>query len=98
MKNRQICQLAKVRKFFANSSFFVMLAGCATAPTTPPQRVEVPVYVPCVTGARLPAPVFEFGMLQATANDGDKILALARDWPRGRAYEIKLEAIIQGCR
>lgn len=31
------------------------------------------------------------------ATDGDKILPLARDWPRGRAYEGLLEAAVAGC-
>ncbi len=75
----------------------LLLVGCATAPPAS-QIVRVPVYVPCVTGAPLPAPVFEFGKLSATASDGDKILALARDWPRGREYEGLLEAVVAGCR
>lgn len=72
------------------------LAGCANAPSVP-QVVQVPVYTSCV--AAVPAkPKFEFGSLAKIATDGDKILALARDWPLGRAYELQLEAIIEGCK
>ena len=74
----------------------MLLASCASAPQPITQQVDVPVYVPCVKAA--PArPEFEFGKLPLDAPDGEKILALARDWPRGRAYEAKLEAVIAGC-
>lgn len=74
----------------------VLLAGCGTAPPATVE-VRVPVYVPCVTV--VPArPDFEFGKLTLAASDGEKVLALARDWPRGRAYEGALEAAIAGCR
>lgn len=73
----------------------VLLAGCGTAPPAT-QVVEVPVYTPCVKGVP-PAPVYEFDKLPLDAAAGDKVLALARDWPRGRAYEGKLEAVIAGC-
>lgn len=73
-----------------------MLAGCATkAPTT--QEVKVPVHVPCV-GEMPAAPVYEFDKLAPAASDGEKVLALARDWPRGRKYEGELEAVVAGCR
>jgi hypothetical protein len=74
----------------------VLLAGCASAPPATVE-VKVPVYVPCVTAA--PArPKFEFATLTPAASDGDKVLALTRDWPRGRKYEGELEAVIEGCR
>lgn len=87
-------------RFFAAPAVFAsacMLASCASAPA-PPQIVEKPVYVPCVTGAPIVKPKFEFGKLGPAASDGDNILALARDWPRGREYEGKLEAAVAGCR
>ena len=72
-----------------------LLAGCGT--TSPPmQIVDVPVYRPCVKDVP-PAPVYEFDKLPLDAAAGDKVLALARDWPRGRAYEGKLEAALAGC-
>lgn len=73
----------------------VLLAGCAS---TPPalQRVEVPVMVPCV-GDVPQRPEYEFDRLSASATDGEIILALARDWTRGRKYESGLEAAIAGC-
>ncbi|MET3135277.1 hypothetical protein AAKU55_005585 [Oxalobacteraceae bacterium GrIS 1.11] len=73
----------------------VLLAGCAGAPPAI-QEVKVPVFVPCVLS--VPSrPDFEFGKLTLAASDGEKILALARDWPRGRKYEGELEAVIEGC-
>jgi hypothetical protein len=74
-----------------------LLTGCASAPPAM-QTVEVPVYVPCVKDADIPAtPVYEFDRLQPGAADGEKVLALARDWPRGRAYEALLRVAIEGC-
>lgn len=72
-----------------------LLAGCGTAPPAT-QTVEVPVYRPCVKDVP-PAPVYEFDKLPLDAAAGAKVLALARDWPRGRAYEGKLEAALAGC-
>ena len=72
-----------------------LLAGCASAPPAT-QTVDIPVFTPCVKSA--PArPEYEFGKLSLNATDGDKILALARDWPRGRKYEGELEAALAGC-
>lgn len=73
----------------------LLLAGCASTPPAP-QRVEVPVMVSCI-GAVPVRPEFEFDQLAPTATDGEVVLALARDWPRGRKYELELEAIIAGC-
>ena len=65
------------------------LAVCGSAPPIT-QYVNIPVYLPCVKEA--PArPEFEFNKLPLDATDGEKILALARDWPRGRKYEGELE-------
>lgn len=74
----------------------VLLAGCATVPPAP-VRVEVPVMVPCM-GDVPPRPAYEFDRLPATATGGEIVLALARDWLRGRAYEAQLEVVIAGCR
>lgn len=73
----------------------LVLAGCASAPPTI-QRVEIPVYTPCVKVVP-ERPTFEFDNLPADASDGAKVLALARDWARGRKYEGELEAIVSGC-
>lgn len=73
----------------------VLLAGCASAPPAP-QRVEIPVFTPCVKAVRQ-RPEYEFDRLPAGATDGEIILALARDWTRGRKYEDELEAVIAGC-
>jgi hypothetical protein len=72
-----------------------LLTGCASAPPAT-QNVEVPVDVPCVKDV-LVRPAFEFDKFPATASDGDEVLALARDWPRGRVYELKVAAVISGC-
>ena len=52
--------------------------------------------VPCI-GDVPQRPAYKFDQLPATATDGEIILALARDWPRGRKYEVELEAVIAGC-
>ena len=73
----------------------LVLAGCGSAPLAP-QLVEIPVFTPCVKS--LPQrPAYEFDQLTPEATDGEIILALARDWPRGRKYEVELEAVIAGC-
>ena len=73
----------------------LLLAGCTSAPPAP-QRVEVPVFMPCVKSVPQ-RPGYEFDQLPSTATDGEIVLALARDWPRGRKYEVELEAVIAGC-
>ena len=73
----------------------LVLAGCGSAPLAP-QRVEVPVFIPCVKSMPV-RPEFEFDQLAPGATDGEIVLALARDWPRGRRYEAELEAVIAGC-
>lgn len=73
----------------------LVLAGCGTAPPAP-QRVEIPIFTPCVK--TMPSrPVYEFDQLAPAASGGEVILALARDWLRGRKYEVELEAVIAGC-
>ena len=73
----------------------VLLAGCGSAPPAL-QRVEVPVFTPCVKVVPQ-RPAYEFDQLAPAATDGEIVLALARDWPRGRKYEGELEAVIAGC-
>ena len=75
--------------------FVLVLAGCGSAPLAP-QLVEIPVFTPCVKAVPQ-RPVYEFDKLPLTVTDGEIILALARDWPRGRKYESELEAAIVGC-
>jgi len=93
MKTGKTCDKSKFRNFAI--SYAVLLAGCTSAPPAP-VRVEVPVMVPCI-GQVPPRPAYEFDKLPAMAMDGEIILALARDWLRGRAYEWGLEAAIAGC-
>lgn len=73
----------------------VLLAGCAGAPPTT-RTVYLPVHTPCVKDVPV-APVYEFDKLPLDAQAGEKVLALARDWPIGRKYEGKLEAALAGC-
>ena len=94
MKTGKTCDKSKFRNFAISCA--VLLAGCASAPPEP-VRFDVPVMVPCI-GAVPPRPVYEFDKLRVTATDGEIVLALARDWPRGREYEAELEAAIAGCR
>lgn len=84
-----------VRQIIPKIILAVLLVGCVNAPPAP-QRVEVPVFTPCVKV--LPQrPVYEFDRLAPTATDGEIILALARDWPRGRKFEGELLVAIAGC-
>ena len=76
--------------------FVLVLTGCGSAPLAP-QRVEVPVFAACVKTVPQ-RPVYEFDRLTPSATDGEIVLALARDWPLGRKYEVELEVIIAGCR
>ena len=72
-----------------------LTAGCAgQAPVT--QRVEVPVHVPCVK-ERPQRQAYEFDKLDPAVSAGRKVMALARDWTRGRKYEGELEAVMTGC-
>lgn len=99
MKTQHLQRLHHLRIFLAPALFTfacVLLSGCGSAPPAP-VRVEVPVMVPCV-GAVPPRPAYEFDKLAPSAMDGEIILALARDWPRGRAYEGALLAILEGCK
>jgi len=73
----------------------LLLAGCGSAPLAP-QRVEVPVLTPCVKAVPQ-RPAYEFDQLTPVVTDGEIVLALARDWPRGRKYERDLEAALAGC-
>jgi len=73
----------------------LVLAGCACVPPAP-QRVEIPIFTPCVKSVP-ERPAYEFGQLASVVTDGEIVLALARDWSRGRKYEGELETIIEGC-
>ena len=79
----------------AGLALVLLLAGCASSPPAP-VRVEIPVFTPCVKVVPQ-RPAYEFDKLPATATDGEIILALARDWVRGRKYEGELDAVLIGC-
>ncbi|MDN2716090.1 hypothetical protein [Janthinobacterium sp. SUN120] len=73
----------------------LLLTGCSSAPLAP-QLVEVPVFAACVKSVPH-RPAYEFDQLTPAGTDGEIVLALARDWPRGRKYEAELEVVIAGC-
>lgn len=73
----------------------LLLVGCASK-LPAPIRVDVPVMVPCV-GEVPPRPAYEFDKLGPDMTDGEIIMALVRDWPRGRKYEEELVSIVAGC-
>lgn len=74
----------------------LLLSACTTPPVT--QRVEVPIAVSCIKKQQLPErPKYESYHLAPDATDGDKVLAVTRDWLRSRPYEATLEAISTGC-
>ena len=97
MKTGNILDISQFRYFAILLAVLLalLLSGCAGAPPAP-VRVEVPVMVPCV-GVVPPRPAYEFDQLLATVTDGEIILALARDWARGRKYEKALAAVIENC-
>jgi len=93
-----ILRLQRLRQFAASAlwlSACLLLVGCGTAPSAQ-HIVELPVYTPCVKDTPL-APIYEFDKLSLDAPAGEKIMALARDWVRGRKYESELEAALAGC-
>lgn len=73
------------------------LTGCGVMKTPPPVEVKIPVYTPCVKTVPV-KPEYEFDKLTPAASDGEKVLALVRDWLRGRKYEGEQDAVIEGCR
>jgi hypothetical protein len=83
------------RQIIPKTILAVLLVGCGSAPPAV-QLVEVPVFTPCVKVVPQ-RPAYEFEKLVPTATDGEIVLALARDWSRGRTYETHLEGLIAGC-
>lgn len=92
---KQMNQQLAIFRNFASLTVAALMVSCGTAPP-PTQTFYVPVHTPCVKDKPV-APVYEFDKLPLDAPAGAKVLALARDWPRGRKYEGQLEAIIVGC-
>ncbi len=90
--NKETFNLTKL----ASLAMALLLVGCAGAPPAV-QRVEIPVFKSCVKSVQQ-RPAYEFDQLAPAATDGEIVLALARDWLRGRKYEAELEAAIAGCR
>jgi hypothetical protein len=73
-----------------------LLSGCAATPAPAVQEVAMPVMVPCVKDVPV-RPQYEFELLSRTVSDGEKVLALARDYLRMLPYEQRLRAVIDGC-
>lgn len=72
-----------------------LLAGCSSVPVT--TEVKIPVRVECVKEVPV-RPSYETESLPKEASDGQKVLALVRDWVRSRKYEGSLEAVVEGCK
>lgn len=83
-------------KNFFNVVAILMLTGCATT-RQEPQVIKVPVVISCITDAPK-RPEYETETIADTAPDGQKILALLRDWVKSRKYEGQLEATVEGCK
>jgi len=73
-----------------------LLAGCGSVPKLP-EKVLVPVSVPCITEA-IPAPAFVTDSELAKSTEYDFIISLARDRLERRQYIGTLEAVVAGCR
>jgi len=74
----------------------MLLAGCSGTPKLP-DKVLVPVSVPCITEA-IPAPAFVTDSELAKSTEYDFIISLARDRLERRQYIGTLEAVVEGCR
>lgn len=73
----------------------VGLAGCGTRL---PQRVEVPVPVPCIRADRVPQrPALATETLKPGASVYDKARAALAERQQLRGYVSELEAVIMGC-
>ncbi|WP_062196575.1 hypothetical protein [Caldimonas taiwanensis] len=71
------------------------LAGCGTRL---PQRVEMPVPVPCIRSDQVPQrPVLATDTLKPDASVYDKARAALAERQQLRGYVAELEAVIMGC-
>jgi hypothetical protein len=94
-RNSRGVEMMHARLSRCTAVFLLGLGGCATAPVT--QKVDVPVYVDCVK--EVPTrPDYLTTHLTAQSTDGEKLVALAKDWAYSRIYEASLEAVVEGCR
>lgn len=76
-----------------------VLAGCA-GPRGPvvPERVEVPVSVPCVAPGDRPArPAYHGDRELDAMTDYEWALAVWADRLRSAGYQAHLEAVVEGC-
>lgn len=75
----------------------VVLVGCATTQSTcVPEKIQMPVTVPCVKDAPLrPASTFGTGNWPGDKAAAQAALADATAW---EAYAMKLEVVLEGCR
>ena len=85
-----------MKKILIALAITLMCACTSNRPAT--QDVNKIVSIPCLKSNDVPTrPAYESYTTAATASDGDKVLAITRDWARSRPYEARLEAIIKGC-
>jgi hypothetical protein len=73
----------------------LLLAGCASAPALP-ERVEVPVAVPCVASVPARPDLVTDAALRAMT-DFQLVLALWRDRLQRAQYEAELQAVLAAC-
>ncbi len=77
----------------------LLIAGCAsTTPPSPtvPQRVEIPVPVPCKI-PQIEKPSFAVDGLPIGSDIWDQMSALRAERKQRQGYEVKLEAAIKSC-
>lgn len=87
-----------LRTFSVAVSVSMALGGCSTVPKQALQKIDIPIAVPCINERNLPVePIYEFDNLPPYATDGEKVLALLRDWARYRKFTGELRAAVSAC-
>ncbi len=87
-----------IRSFHKTFGIFLLLAGCSPSlPVLKPVEVEVPVSAPCVA---IPIHKPDFALAHVSVGDdlATKTKAALVEINQRRAYEILIEAQIEGCR
>lgn len=75
----------------------MIVSGCCTNPTKPPEVVKVPVAIPCPVAIPTP-PAFQFDKLKPTDTIWDKVKVLLSDRQLSIAYELELTAALAACK
>jgi hypothetical protein len=78
--------------------FFCFLTSCASQDQTfVPQRVEVPVRVPCVSSDHILHPSWPLDSITNKNTLFEKVRAALAEIELRAAYEAQLEAAVKGC-